>query len=100
MKDNRTGDYSPLTQHPVSKPPLSVGIDVDFYQGIIDDPDVPPERKRELIEIIGSIVMSFIDLGFGVHPVQLARDEKRSRITAQTQTIETIEETHLERSDA
>ncbi len=58
-----------------AKPTLSV--DVDYYQDIIDDPDVSEERKRELIEIVGNIVMQFIDLGFGVHAVQLAQDEQQ-----------------------
>ena len=54
-------------------------IDVDYHQSIIDDPEVSEARKRELIEIIGAIVLSFIDIGFGVHPVQLARAEKEER---------------------
>ncbi len=53
----------------------SVGIDVDYYQAAIDDPEVSDERKRELIEIIGAIVINFIDIGFGVHPVQLAQKD-------------------------
>lgn len=67
-------------------------IDVDYYQGVIDDPDVSEARKRELIEIIGNIVMSFIDLGFGIHPVQLAQNEKH-----RPQQLE--KEPRLERQD-
>lgn len=79
MKETKTGaNHREPTKSapaaPVERKP-SVGIDVDYYQGLIDDPDIPEARKRELIEIIGSIVMSFIDLGFGVHPVQLALQE-------------------------
>jgi len=69
----------------------SVGIDVDYYQGIIDDPEVSEIRKRELIEIIGAILINFIDIGFGVHPVQLASQEKQSQ--------QTNKEKLLERSD-
>ncbi|MGJ8530567.1 MAG: hypothetical protein ACSHYC_00185 [Alphaproteobacteria bacterium] len=72
------------TQHenPITRLPQNEGntpafaIDVDYYQQVIDDPNVSEARKRELIEIIGNIVMSFIDLGFGIHPVQLAQNEK------------------------
>lgn len=64
----------PLLQNEGSTPAFT--IDVDYYQRVIDDPDVSEARKRELIEIIGNIVMSFIDLGFGIHPVQLAQNEK------------------------
>ena len=54
----------------------TVEIDIDYYQSVIDDPSVTEARKRELIEVIGRIVMPFIDIGFGVHPVQLARETK------------------------
>lgn len=72
----------------------NITIDVDYYQRAIDDPDVSEERKRELIQIIGNIVMCFIDLGFGVHPVQLAQQEKR-----QEQKQQSEKEQLLERSD-
>lgn len=73
---NPTNETTPHNiKSTLSKPTLSV--DVDYYQNIIDDPEVSEERKRELIEIVGAIVMNFIDIGFGVHPVQLAQDEQQ-----------------------
>lgn len=81
------------TELSASKP--SFGIDVDYYQGIIDDPDIPEERKRELIEVIGAIVMNFIDMGFGVHPVQLARLEKDQQQTPQENKEKTLERTDI-----
>lgn len=60
---------------PITLNRQSVGIDIDYYQEIIDDPEVSDVRKRELIEIIGAIVINFIDMGFGVHPVQLAQKD-------------------------
>ena len=72
-QQQETQEQNLTTKTPLQKP--SLGIDVDYYQSIIDDPDVSMTRKRELIEIIGSIVLSFIDLGFGVHTVQLAQEE-------------------------
>lgn len=78
---------NPLVSTQCETPP-SLTVDVDYYQGIIDDPKISTEFKRELIEIIGAIVMHFIDLGFGVHTIQLAQD---------TQPI-TTKEKLLERS--
>ena len=83
----------PDIQLPISKPSLSV--DVDYYQSIIDDPEVSDERKRELIEIVGAIVMNFIDIGFGVHPVQLARQQQQPPNIPQSE-----KEKPSERSDA
>lgn len=71
----------------------TLGVDVDYYQSIIDDPDVSESRKRELIEIVGAIIMNFIDIGFGVHPIQLARLEKHQ------QQKHSEKENLLERSD-
>lgn len=89
------------TQHdnPIALLPQNEGnapaftIDVDYYQSVIDDPEVSEARKRELIEIIGNIVMSFIDLGFGIHPVQLAQNEK-------SRTQQREKEHRSERQDA
>jgi len=61
----------------------SLSVDVDYYQAVIDDPEVSDARKRELIEIIGAIVVNFIDIGFGVHPVQLAHKEGQQQELAQ-----------------
>ena len=56
-------------------------IDVDKYQELLDDVDIPDEQKLELIETLWNIVVQFIDLGFGIHPVQRssasARDESQ-----------------------
>ena len=48
-------------------------LDVNYYQSFLDDTDIPEDKKRELIETLWSIVVSFVDMGFGVHPVQLAK---------------------------
>lgn len=57
----------------------SLGVDVDHYQAIIDDPGVSEVRKRELIAIIGKVVVQFVDIGFDVHPVQQAQADKQKR---------------------
>jgi len=75
--------------------PPSIGIDVDYYQAIIDDPEVSEDRKREFIAMIGSIVMDFIDIGFGVHPVQQATGDRQEPNPKPTK-----KETLPERSDA
>ncbi len=88
----------------------SVGIDVDYYQSVIDDPEVCEDRKRDLIELIGTIVLNFIDIGFGVHPVQLAmrqsgklaQDNKRVQLDERETPplqIEFEKENHPERDD-
>lgn len=48
----------------------SVGIDVAKYQAMIDEPGLSDEDKQAFIEALWQIIVAFVDLGFGVHPVQ------------------------------
>lgn len=50
-------------------------IDYELYMKMLEDSEWNDEQKREFIETIWSIVVSFVDLGFGVHPVQQAQAE-------------------------
>ncbi len=80
--ENRNNEHEKLIADILSRKPATrptVDIDVDSYQSMIDDPGVSEARKRELIAIIGRIVVQFIDIGFDVHPVQLATADKRKR---------------------
>lgn len=54
----------------------TVLVDVDYYQTIIDDPEVSETEKRALIALVGTIIGQFIDIGWGVHPVQQALQDK------------------------
>lgn len=45
-------------------------LDVAYYQGFLDDETIPEDQKRQLIETIWTIVVTFVDLGFGIEPVQ------------------------------
>jgi len=57
--------------NPETAPPR-LTIDWDAYLPFFEDEDISDEDKRELIEALWSIMVSFVDLGFGVHPVQQA----------------------------
>lgn len=57
-------DFNPETAPP------TLSIDWEAYLLFFEDDDIPDEQKQELIETLWSIVVSFVDLGFGVHPVQ------------------------------
>jgi hypothetical protein len=52
--------------------PTTLTIDWDAYLPFFEDDDISEADKQELIEALWSIVVSFVDLGFGVHPVQQA----------------------------
>ncbi|MEM9963402.1 MAG: hypothetical protein AAF882_20530 [Pseudomonadota bacterium] len=52
--------------------PRILEVDVERYQHLLDDPALTDAQKREIIEALWSIIVSFVDLGFGVHPAQQA----------------------------
>lgn len=45
-------------------------VDLEKYQAYLDDAALSDEHKQEFLEALWSIVVSFVDLGFGVHPMQ------------------------------
>ncbi|WP_317959923.1 hypothetical protein [Phaeobacter inhibens] len=52
--------------------PHALSIDWDAYLPFFEDEDISDEHKHELIEALWLIMVSFVDLGFGIHPVQQA----------------------------
>lgn len=59
----------PPNFNPETAPP-TLTIDWDAYLPFFEDDDISEEDKHQLIEALWSIAVSFVDLGFGIHPVQ------------------------------
>lgn len=51
----------------------TIGVDYELYAHYLEHSDASEEDKRALVETLWSIIMTFVDLGFGVHPVQQAQ---------------------------
>lgn len=47
-----------------------VTVDIEKYQAYLDDPNLSDEQKEEFLQALWSIVVTFVELGFGVHPLQ------------------------------
>ncbi|MBB4022515.1 MULTISPECIES: hypothetical protein [Actibacterium] len=47
-------------------------IDLEHYQAYLDDPSLTQAQKAEIVRALWSIITAFVELGFGVHPVQQA----------------------------
>ncbi|NRA30147.1 MAG: hypothetical protein HRU11_07770 [Parvularculaceae bacterium] len=52
----------------------SVLVDYERYAHFLKDSDLSDEDKAAFLETIWNIVVSFVDLGFGVHPIQQAQE--------------------------
>ncbi len=53
----------------------SLSIDWEVYASYLDESDMSDDQKREFIETLWNIVVAFVDLGFGIHPVQQACEQ-------------------------
>jgi hypothetical protein len=47
-----------------------LAVDVEKYQAYLDGSGLSPEQKEEILQSLWLIMMSFVELGFGVHPLQ------------------------------
>lgn len=47
-----------------------VTFDAARYEHFLEEMDLTDEQKHALLEALWSIIVGFVDLGFGVHPVQ------------------------------
>ncbi|WP_141246512.1 hypothetical protein [Actibacterium ureilyticum] len=54
----------------------SLGIDTAKYQAYLDDPSLSEAQKEEIVQALWSIIVAFVDLGFGVHPLQEVLDQE------------------------
>jgi hypothetical protein len=68
---NTTQDGTPHDAGRANGRPV-VTFDVSRYEHFLEDQGLSAEQKRAMLEALWSIIVSFVDLGFGVHPVQQA----------------------------
>ena len=45
-------------------------VDVAKYQKFLDEADLTPEQKEDFLQAVWSVVVTFVELGFDVHPLQ------------------------------
>ncbi|WP_424975333.1 hypothetical protein [Dinoroseobacter sp. S124A] len=51
-----------------AKPTMTV--DVERYQKFLDGSDMNQAEKEEFLQALWQIIVSFVELGYGVHPLQ------------------------------
>jgi LAS superfamily LD-carboxypeptidase LdcB len=54
---------------------LSVTLDHALYERYLDESDLSEEQKQEFLQTLWNIIVSFVDLGFEVHPLQQAQEQ-------------------------
>jgi hypothetical protein len=72
MKDeNWTVDSTDLSSRFDASARPVITVDVEKYQALLDGSDLSPEQKEEFLQALWLIVVTFVELGFGVHPLQV-----------------------------
>lgn len=63
-------DEKALTKSFGSSARSILAVDVKRYQSFLDQSGLSDEQKEEFLQALWSIIVTFVDLGFGVHPLQ------------------------------
>lgn len=70
--DHEFSDAASVVEGAFPAPPSTLAIDWRLYEHHLVEADLTDQEKREFIEALWYIIVSFVDLGFGIEPVQQA----------------------------
>ncbi|KIC27816.1 hypothetical protein [Leisingera sp. ANG-M6] len=58
-------------------------VDVERYQDYLDGSGISDEQKADFLKALWTVIVAFVDIGYGVHPVQTGEAEVISLHTHQ-----------------
>lgn len=63
------------------RPPerLALTLDLETYLGQLEDWDIPENQKTEFIKTFWELLVSIAQIGFEIHPAQLAQQSGRQK---------------------
>lgn len=71
MKDEfKNSERGDVPENAAVHPKQIMTVDVEKYQTYLDESDMTEAQKEEFLQALWSIIVSFVELGFGVHPLQ------------------------------
>lgn len=71
MKDDLNFNASSsLSENFASMAQRTITVDVERYEQYMRETGMSPAQKEEFLGAVFSIVMTFVELGFGIHPLQ------------------------------
>ncbi|MCB2014876.1 MAG: hypothetical protein KDE67_08265 [Sphingobium sp.] len=69
---NPIHEHDPTSSPEATNDKLTIQFDAREYAHFLADLDLTEAQKLEYIETLWTIVLHFIDMGFGIHPIQQA----------------------------
>lgn len=71
MKNNfNNSGRGDVLDNSATHPKSTLTVDVEKYQAYLDGSGMTEAQKEEFLQAMWSIIVSFVELGFGVHPLQ------------------------------
>ncbi len=71
MSNNDLPTDRPDLSARLNAPPRStLTVDVAKYEAFLEDTNMTDAQKEEFLQALWSVIVSFVELGFGVHPLQ------------------------------
>lgn len=68
--DRASDDKTPFgVCHSEGEPPV-ITVDYEAYAHFLDDAELSEAEKRALLQSLWNVIVDFVSLGFGVHPLQ------------------------------
>lgn len=78
-RDLKVTDATTSTEISEKRPNTALSLDVEAYRHLVAGDGTSREEEARLIEAVWAVVVSFVDLAFGLHPVQQAMDVDKAR---------------------
>lgn len=71
MRDNfNESGRGDVLESGATHPKPTLTVDVEKYQSYLDGSGMSDAEKEEFLQALWSIIVSFVELGYGVHPLQ------------------------------
>jgi hypothetical protein len=69
----------------------AIGFDASKYAHLLDDDNLSEAERQELLQALWNIISQFVQLGFGVHPLQQAQQNSDNceQVTTEQRLIAT-----------
>lgn len=67
---------APIHERDPTPPTLAIQFDAREFAHFLAESDLTESQKLDYIQTIWGIVLQFIDMGFGIHPIQTALGEQ------------------------
>ncbi len=77
-KETQNNNPAPRNSGALQK--SAIHIDYERYEKFLENADLTGQEKREFIDALWSIIMEFVSLGFGVHPLQQVDGLKSEKV--------------------